>query len=58
MDYSAFIKIIADLLKDFDAERPVHKDFQPGIGPFGEPQIVGEIARHLVNRTTPALEAL
>jgi hypothetical protein len=33
--------------KDFDSQRPVHKTFRPGIGPFGEPQLVREIAHRL-----------
>ena len=47
MHYSYLVKTVADILKAFDNERPVHKTFHPGIGPFGEPQIVGEIARRL-----------
>jgi hypothetical protein len=35
---------IADYLKRLDDTYPVHKSFQPGIGPFGEPQLVGAIA--------------
>ena len=47
MIYSDVVKIIADILKDFDSQRPVHKTFRPGIGPFGEPQLVREIAHRL-----------
>ena len=47
MHYSEIVFEIANILKDFDAERPIHKGFQPGIGPFGEPQIVREIADRL-----------
>ena len=47
MNYSDIVKTIADLLKLFDSERPIHKAFQPGIGPFGEPQIVRIIAERL-----------
>ena len=47
MDYSEIVKTIADILKEFDAEMPIHKAFRPGIGPFGEPQIVGMIAKRL-----------
>lgn len=47
MDLNHIIRSVADILKAFDAERPVHKGFQPGIGPFGEPQIVKEIAARL-----------
>jgi hypothetical protein len=54
MLYSEVLKCIADILKEFDSERPVHKAFKPGIGPFGEPQIVGEIARRLSSGGIPA----
>jgi hypothetical protein len=47
MEYRDFVISIADILKEFDSEKPVHKSFQPGIGPFGEPQIVGIISRRL-----------
>ena len=47
MDYKDIVSSIADILNEFDAERPVYKLFQPGIGPFGEPQIVGIIAQRL-----------
>ncbi|MFZ2096812.1 MAG: hypothetical protein WAV05_09260 [Anaerolineales bacterium] len=47
MTYAELIKVIADILKGFDSEKPVHKAFQPGIGPFGEPQIVKIIAERL-----------
>lgn len=47
MEFQDIVKMIADLLKEYDTQRPVHKLFQPGIGPFGEPQIVGTIARRL-----------
>jgi len=47
MELQCLVKLVADILKEFDSEKPVHKSFQPGIGPFGEPQIVGEIARRL-----------
>lgn len=47
MDLNQVVCEIADYLKEFDSTRPVHKHFQPGIGPFGEPQIVKEIAKGL-----------
>jgi hypothetical protein len=50
MLYPEIVKTIADILKEFDSTRPIHKAFSPGIGPFGEPQIVGEIARRLSSR--------
>jgi len=54
MEYAELVRLIADILKDYDSERPVHKSFQPGIGPFGEPQIVGEIANRLTDIGIPA----
>ena len=57
------VTIVADILKDFDTESPIHKRFKPGIGPFGEPQLVKEIASRLKKqgftartRRTPDLE--
>jgi hypothetical protein len=47
MEYLEIVKTIADILKEFDSEMPTHKAFRPGIGPFGEPQIVGMIAKRL-----------
>ena len=47
MDINQLICEIADFLKEFDSTKPIHKDFKPGIGPFGEPQIVKEIAKGL-----------
>ena len=38
---------IANVLKDFDSTYPVFKNFNPGIGPFGEPQLVSEISNRL-----------
>ena len=48
MQYTDIVKTIADILKEYDSERPSHKSFQPGIGPFGEPQIVSLIAQRLM----------
>ena len=42
--------MIADILKAFDAELPIHKSFKPGIGPFGEPQIVRILAKRLTDK--------
>lgn len=54
VDYAEIVSTVADILKEIDAERPVHKAFQPGIGPFGEPQIVRAIARRMSARGIPA----
>ena len=50
MEYSEIVKTIANILKEYDLEAPVHKAFRPGIGPFGEPQIVRVIADRLCNK--------
>lgn len=47
MELTEIVDAIADLLKDFDSEHPVHKSFQPGIGPYGEVQLLRELARRL-----------
>jgi len=54
MQYSQLIKIIADILKEYDAEKPIHKLFKAGIGPFGEPQIVSIISARLNQAGVPA----
>lgn len=55
------VNAVATTLKDFDSERPVHKSFKPGIGPFGEPQLLIRLAQRLTRqgicastRQTPA----
>lgn len=48
MNYPKVVKRIADILKEFDSQKPVHKSFKPGIGPFGEPQLVKEISKRLM----------
>lgn len=50
MIYLDLVRMIADILKGFDTEKPVHKTFQPGIGPFGEPQLVRKIAQRLTSK--------
>jgi hypothetical protein len=55
MEYAEIVKIIADTLKEFDLESPVHKLFRPGIGPFGEPQIVRVIANRLSGKGISAI---
>jgi hypothetical protein len=63
MQYPNLVRTIADVLKEFDDEKPIHKEFKPGIGPFGEPQIVKIIAEKLtlkgilaITRKTPDLD--
>jgi hypothetical protein len=55
MQYQDIIRIIADILKEFDDQKPIHKEFKPGIGPFGEPQIVKIIADKLTCKGIPAI---
>lgn len=54
MQLSRLVRDVADALKAFDTECPVHKAFQPGIGPFGEPQLIKEVARRLNSQGLPA----
>ncbi len=54
MEYSRLVQEIANILKDFDTEKPIHKEFKAGIGPFGEPQIVSIIATRLNQVGIPA----
>ncbi len=52
--HDALVNEIANLLREFDAERPVHGRYQPGIGPFTETKLVREIASRLRNMGLPA----
>jgi hypothetical protein len=54
MEFQEIVEIIADELKLVDQERPVHKNFLPGIGPFGEPQIVKIVSERLTSRGVQA----
>lgn len=47
MELEAVVSALADIPQAFDTEAPVHKHFQAGIAPFGEPQLVGIIAQRL-----------
>ena len=47
MELHQYVLDVADILREYDAERPIHKEFKPGIGPFGEPQLVKELSRRL-----------
>ena len=47
MNLNQLVCEIADSLKKLDSDKPVHKNFKPGIGPFGEPQIVKKVAGYL-----------
>ena len=54
MELTQFTNMIADILKEYDGEFPIHKNFQSGIGPFGEPQLVQLIAERLSARGVSA----
>ena len=57
-NYSSLVGRIADLLTILDRERPVHRsrgrEFKPGIGPFGEPQLVKMLAQLLTKQGVPS----
>ncbi|MBI4451491.1 hypothetical protein HY642_05940 [Candidatus Woesearchaeota archaeon] len=53
MDLSGLVELIADILKQWDGERPQHKGFKSGIGPYGEPQLVHELRNRLRLRGLP-----
>jgi hypothetical protein len=47
MRHQRLVADIADALLALDASGTPFKQFQPGVGPYGEPQLVGHVARHL-----------
>jgi hypothetical protein len=49
MDIEAVVEDIADVLKRIDSSRLPFKKFQPGVGPYGEPQLVKLVAAGLNN---------
>lgn len=50
MEYKKLLEIVSNILFEFDAERPVHKNFQCGIGPFEEPQLIKIITTKLLEK--------
>ena len=56
--YPRLVERIADLVAMLDGERPIHRSrgrvFKPGIGPFGEPQLVKALARRLTDKGVPS----
>ena len=50
MELLELVNAVADNLRDLDSEHPVHKSYKPGIGPFGETQLVKEIAQRLTSK--------
>lgn len=47
MDLKTVLEDVADALVAIDAVGVSFKTFQPGVGPYGEPQLVSQITRHL-----------
>ena len=58
MELPTIVKLIADLLKQWDTFRPTHKHFRPGIGPFGEPQLVRKLLGDLMNQRSHSVRTL
>ncbi len=52
MELTQVIHDIADALVGIDSSRVSFKTFRPGVGPYGEPQLVRAIAQRL-NQVTP-----
>ena len=47
MELRELVASVADALKDIDSQYPVHRNYRPGIGPYGEPQLVKQVADRL-----------
>jgi hypothetical protein len=47
MELEALVQDIADVLKGIDSSGVPFKSFQPGVGPYGEPQLVKLVAEGL-----------
>lgn len=47
MDIESVVEDIADALKQVDSSGVPFKQFQPGVGPYGEPQLVKLLAAYL-----------
>jgi hypothetical protein len=50
MELASVISDIADELVAIDESGIPFKNFQPGVGPYGEPQLIREVARRLNER--------
>lgn len=47
MDLNSLMNDVADELVAIDSSRIPFKHFQPGVGPYGEPQLIKELAQRL-----------
>lgn len=54
MQFSELLIEVANILKEYDCTKPIHKNFKPGIGPFGEPQLVKIISDSLTKEGIPS----
>jgi hypothetical protein len=57
VELSQVVDDIVAALAALDARGIAFKQFKPGVGPYGEPQLVGEVARHL-NSLPPYRESV
>jgi hypothetical protein len=58
LELSQLVDEIADALVQVDRSKQPFRAFQPGVGPYGEPQLVKSVSEHLNNRalfTVPAV---
>lgn len=53
MELAELVSRIAEALKCIDSSKVPHKTFQPGVGPYGEPQLVRKLIEHL-RQSAPA----
>ncbi len=54
LELSELVALIADVLWEFDSSRPVFKNFNAGIGPFGEPQLIRKLSELLTKKGYPS----
>jgi hypothetical protein len=47
MELTELVEDVADSLVAVDQRGTAFKQFKPGVGPYGEPQLVGSVAEHL-----------
>jgi hypothetical protein len=47
MELKKLVKDVADILVAIDSSGVPFKKYQPGVGPYGEPQLLAEVARQL-----------
>ena len=51
MELPEIINDVADELVAIDSSRAPFKQFQPGVGPYGEPQLIRELSKRLSERS-------